>query len=1081
MTEEHMIFDQPISRLRFTFFMLLFCLLLMAHFAIAQRSTGTIAGVVKDPSGAVIPGATLSVRSSATGLARTTITASDGSYRFPALPPGNYDVTAEMAGFKKETHQNLVLEVTQEATVNFSLQIGSAEEQVTVTGESALVETANSTVGGLVNEAMISDLPLNGRNYIDLTLLQAGVSELSYAGKPGGSVGTYFSSNGNPVRSNNYIMDGSPIVNFYGEATSSVTGTTLGIEGIKEYRVVTNTFSAEYGMNMGSQMTIVTKSGTNTFHGSAFEFLRNSAVDARNFFDYGTAANNYWRLPPFKRNNFGASLGGPIRKDKTFFFGTYEGLRQSLGQTIITNVPGAGCHGKAGDVITNAKCPQVPASTPATIAPVVEPLLALYPNPNLPNNQYTFPFTQPTRVDFVQGRVDHNFSDADSFFVRYSADDSYQYNQASFNRFNNTWNSRNQYVSLSETHIFSPALLNSFRLGFTRTTLSQTFKDDLTGPQYSFLPPQSIGNWTITGLTGFGPASMNPIGKEQNLWSWSDDMFWTRGKHGLKFGTMINKFGAGTFDNFYIRGTLWFSSLANFLQGVPYQQAELIPGGLVDRYFRYSTFGFYAQDDYRITPRLTLNLGLRWEFANQIREMNGRENSMQNWRTDSVLTPGPVIAPQSKNNWSPRVGFAWDVFGNGKTAVRGAFGMAYDVAGGWHGTFFTFLGIGDPPWSVGVLTANPKFTVPLTLPKINIPMVAAVPLSPDLSVRLPDYNFKVPYNLQYNLFITNELPGNMALNVGYVGTRGIHLPQLADGNSPEPAGWRDGLPYWVPGQPRYNPNYMGAHLMNNGADSWYNSLQLNLNRRLSKGLDAQLNYTFSKSIDTGQGWNLSDSGNGQTVPTYRFDARRFDKGPSGFDSTHNIRLNVLYRFASPSGNNWTSKLLSGWWTGNIIGLRSGMPLTPTLANGGVNAHSLSGITIEGGANTDRASLAPNFDTDRLILGSPNKWFDPTMFSAGTVGMLGNAGRGIIRGPSLTTWDFSVNKDTRVRGLGENAAVQFRAEFFNLPNHANFGAPNTTVFTGSLTAVNEAPQATAGQITTTITTSRQLQFSLKLVF
>jgi hypothetical protein len=1075
-----MIIAQSISRARLAVFSLLVCMLLTAGVAVAQRSTGTIVGLVKDSSGAVVPGATLTVRSPGTGLVRTTTTGSDGSYRFPALPPGSYDVTAEMVGFKKETHQALELAVTQEIPVNFTLQVGSVQEQVTVTGEAALVETTNSTVGGLVNEARIADLPLNGRNYIDLTLMQVGVSEAAYAGKPGGSVGTYFSSNGNPVRSNNYMLDGTPIVTFYGETTASVTGTTLGIEGIKEYQVVTNTFSAEYGMNMGSQMTIVTKSGTNSLHGSAFEYLRNSALDARNFFDYKTAANGYWRLPPFKRNNFGGSIGGPIRKDKTFFFATYEGLRQRLGQTNITNVPAAGCHGKAGDVISPTACPQV--SSPTTIAPVVAPLLALYPNPNLGNSQYTFPFTQPTRVDYVQGRIDQIFSDVDSLFVRYNMDKSYQYVQASFNRFDNDYKSINQSVTISETHVFKPTLVNTFRLGFTRSNLVQSFKDDLTGPEYSFIPPQSIGSWSITGLTGFGPTTMNPVGKQQNLWSLSNDMFWTKGRHALKFGILANKFGDGTFDNFNIRGTLWFSNLAAFLQGAPYQQTVLIPGGDVHRYFRYSTVGLYLQDDFRVTPRLTLNMGLRWEFATQIREMTGRENSLQNVLTDAFLTPGPVIAPTSKRDWAPRFGFAWDVFGNGKTAVRGAFGMAYDVAGGWHGTFFTELGIGDPPWSASVVTPNPTFTIPLTIPPVSVSFTGPMPLTPNLSLRLPDYHFLEPYNLQYNLFIGQQLPGSIGLDVGYVGTRGIHLGQLSDGNSPLPAGWKNGLPYWVPNMQRMNPNYLGNYLMSSGADSWYNSLQVAANKRLSKGLQAQLNYTFSKSLDTGEGFNSSETGGGgETQPTYRFNPRLFDKGPSGFDATHNMRLNVLYRFPSPQGNNVALKLLRGWWTGSIISLRSGFPLTPTLSNGGVNSHSLSGNTNEGGANIDRASLAPSFNADKLILGTPNKWFDPTMFTPGIVGMLGNAGRGIMRGPNLRTWDFSVNKDTPLRRLGESGALQFRAEFFNLPNHANFGRPATSVFTGSLTAVNEPPVGNAGQITSTITTSRQLQFSLKLLF
>src|SRR5438445_1225655 len=392
-------------------------LLIMGKQAMSQLPTGTILGGVKDSSGAVIPGASITAKNTETGFTRAGVSAEDGSYRLSALPVGGYEVRVELPGFRTEVRSGLTLTVSQEAVVNFSLQVGAVDQTVLVTEDAPLVNTTSGALSGLVDEHKVAELPLNGRNFIDLTLLTPGITQHRNLAVAASTVGMWFSSNGAPLRSNNYLLDGAPMANLTQGTSASQDGSTLGIEGIREYRVITNSFSAEYGMTMGSQVVMVTKGGTNTLHGSLFEYFRNSALDARNFFDYKTAASDR-RLPAFTRNQFGGSVGGPIKKDKTFFFGVYEGLRQRLGVTTVSYVMGAACH-----VTTNNPC-----VAGGNVAPVVRPILDLFPLPNLPKDQFTFPFTQPTRDDYGQGRVDQIFSSADSMFGRYTISDTTETN-----------------------------------------------------------------------------------------------------------------------------------------------------------------------------------------------------------------------------------------------------------------------------------------------------------------------------------------------------------------------------------------------------------------------------------------------------------------------------------------------------------------------------------------------------------------------------------------------------------------------------------------------------------------------------
>ena len=621
--------------------------------AFAQLPTATILGVVKDTSGAVVPGANLTARSTETGQTRTGVSAADGSYRFSALPVGNYEVRVEQSGFQVAVRSGLTLAVGQEAVVNFTLEVGAVTQTVAVTAEAPLVNTTSGSLGALVDEQKVAELPLNGRNYMDLTLLQAGITQMRNIGLNPTAVGLWYSSNGAPIRNaNNYLLDGALMVNQQGVNSASLAGTTLGVDGIREFRVITNAFSAEYGMTMGSQVVMVSKGGTNSFHGSLFEYLRNSALDARNFFDYQSAAFS-GRLPPYKRNQFGGSGGGPIKKDQTFFWGVYEGVRQRLGLSIIDDAMGAGCHGPAGAVVWNGQgdrpsgsigpCSQL-GTNPAgagtnsvTIAPVVAPLLALFPLPNLPNNQFTFPFTSPTQDDFGQMRVDHTVSSNDNLFARYTIDEAQVTTVVpgqAYPQFPLFLASRNQFATLSENHIFSPSLLNTARFSFSRTAPRTTSPSSITGPQYAFIAGQPLGIISIGGVTTLGSQPQTQTVFAQNIFTWSDDLFYSRGRHSLKFGTLFNRFQEFVRRIVGDRGTVTFANIANFLRGQPQNYTGLTSGSVMARAYRFTTLGFYAQDDFRVFSRLTLNLGLRYEWMTQFHERYGVQAGLRDVQRD---------------------------------------------------------------------------------------------------------------------------------------------------------------------------------------------------------------------------------------------------------------------------------------------------------------------------------------------------------------------------------------------------------------------------------------------------------------
>ena len=1100
-------------------------MLLMAVSVFAQLPTGTILGVVKDSSGAVIPDVNITIRNTATGLTRTVTTGNDGAYRVPALPPGRYDVKAEHSGFESEVDQGLTLDVSQEVVVNPVLKVGTTQQEVVVTGEAPLVNTTSSSLGGLVDNAKMSDLPLNGRNYTSLALLQAGVAEDRNEDSEGTSAGTWYSSNGAPPRSNNYILDGAPLVNLYGGSSAGATGSSLGVDGIQEYRLITNSFTAEYGQTMGSQMVMVSKGGSNQFHGDAFEYLRNSALDARNYFDPPT-------IPEFRRNQFGGSVGGPIKKDKTFFYGVYEGLRLTYGTSSIVQTFNQSCFNevngqkKAGTspIVVDAAClDDGSTATTATVAPQMIPLLNLFPAPNAPDSVcgvdcYQFSFPSPTRVDYGQMRIDHTFSSKDSIFGRYTVDDSYQITTAggtqasvgaSFPDFLSVVQGRDQFLTLAENHVFSSALLNSVRLSFSRTNQANIDAYGAggapIGPQYSFTKTNGqynpIGDINIGTFTqSYGSDTQLPNIDKQNILTLSDDVYYTRGKHALKFGLLVNRYQLGLVVGAAQIGSITFNDAAGFLEGAPQSYLSLSPTSNTNRDYIYYTLGMYGQDDYRVTQRLTLNLGLRYEFYTTPRETNGRGANHSATNTPAYATQASpdtttIINNSSLKDFEPRVGFAWDVFGDGKTSLRGGFGIFYDI--GNIGSVFQQSAQATPPISVRNAIGFPTDAAAqaqylTTAPLFSYP---AVGLSA-IGGRLTQYNTRPAHMLQYNLPVDRQLPGSMALSVSYVGSRGIDLYYTTEGNPILPTaliGGQVSQPVWQPylcggaastintggcgANPafyhRLNPNFASKTLSATGSESWYNLLQVGVTKRISKGLEFQTNFTWARSLDTTSGQMSGGDCRSDGIDQYPYGGvpkpLLLAKGPSCSDIQKNLETNLMYHFPDPHMNGFSEKALSGWWVGNIVALQSGLPFNLvegirsqsgyfTSGPDFPNVNTAASIAAAGpctsqpgqpAAGSNPCAYTPiPFNKSTVITGNPNQWVNPNMFSLQPVGTLGNEQRGLLRGPALYDWDFSLVKDTAVRALGEAGSVEFRAEFFNILNVPNFGQiPVQKVFSG----------------------------------
>jgi hypothetical protein len=1004
--------------------------------ALAQITAATISGAVKDETGGMLPGADIVTKNLDTGTSRSTVSNGDGAFTLTGLAPGKYEIRVTLQGFNTSV-QNVELAVAQQAGLNVTLKVGATEESVTVTASAILVDTRTSALSALVPEKTIEELPLNGRNYINLATLQPGIINFTEkSGTSSSTRGIQLNINGMGGRSNSFLIDGANMKGYAGIATVTAADSTLGVDTIREFRVATNAFSADYGRAMGGVISIATKSGGNEFHGSAFEFYRNSAFDAPNYFDVGDP-------PPFTRNQYGFSFGGPLRKNRVFFFGGYERLQEDLGLTLITTVPNQAV--RAGSVTA-----------------AVRPYLDLYPVPNSTDlgsgvAQYIYTFNRPTRENFGQGRVDVQVSDEHAVFVRHTIDRARQLLPAgtvSFPQFQTDSTSDNQFLTVEEKWVASPALLNTARFSNSILKFEQLPANSLQNPLSFFQPAPYMGSISVPGLTTLGNDNTTPSTNNVTYWTYSDDLTYTRGRHLLKTGVLVEHAFSSKQTTTNSRGTYTFASLTTFLAGTPRQFQGVLPGSVLVRERPNTLFGVYLQDDYRARDRLTLNLGVRYEMFSVPSERNGFDAYLPDLLTStSTVVGGPFVNP-SRYDVAPRVGFAWDVTGDGRTAIRGGTGLYHDT----DGTFNSSFGIAafTPPFAPTVNLQSPAFPTPV--------FPTSITTAGALALRTLDYHVRQPRAWTYNVNVQRELGARMVATIGYAGSRGYNLVNAIEGNPVVPVMQADGSLFFPLGAPRRNPAWTSIDLRTSDGHSTYNSLQAMLQKRFSKGYQLQLSYTLSKTMDNTQAQLNVDSVNTGVYAQNPYDPDA-DWSVAAFDIRHVFAANMTWEVPGVA----SGALLSGWQINSIVSLRSGLPFSPSIATPN---WSRDGNT----SGEDRPNMKPGVDPGSLMTGDPNRWFDTGAFTLQPAGTLGNTPRDVLRGPGFANVDLSLVKNQALAG---GTKLQLRLEIFNLFNRANFAVPNRAVFAGATATDPVLP--TAGQITRTANSSRQLQFSAKIVF
>ena len=1086
----------------------------------AQEATGTISGMIADSSGAAVPGAAVEVQNVRTNLSRRTETDGRGEYTIPALQPGLYNLTVTKDGFKKAVYSNIQLQVNQVATVNGALELGTVTESVTVQGAAALVQSETVTVGQVVDTRKIEELPLNGRQFLQLTTLVPGTISgyTRDASRQGGRRSLLnIAVSGGRTEFNNYVLDGV-------QNTDENFGTYVvspSVDALQEFKVQTSSYSAQYGRGGAGQINIITKSGTNQVHGTAFEFLRNSNLDAKNYFDRPDRP-----IPPFKQNQFGATLGGPIYvpkvyngTDKTFFFFDYEGfrIRQALTQVSTVALPAqrAGDFSTSGVTIYDPRNLQAGARSPflnnaipqGRLDPTSQYLLQFLPAPNLPgaSDNYLSNEGLSTNDDQFTGRLDHKIGSNDTLFGRYTFSDESTFNPGVFPGIGTVVNVRGQLLSVGETHVFGPRTVNEFRFGFNRLSnalLQQNaFTLDAVGQAgiagLSRNPIDfGIPGVGVQGITSWGDQTFAyPSLLRDNVFQYIDNLSLIRGRHTFNLGAEIRRFQYANFANNLARGSYSFANplftsnpasptgtgagMADFLLGVPHS-AEGSVGDASIYDFRNS-WNFYVQDDIHVSRKLTLNMGLRYEYNpypyekyDRIEALDFSTNPPTIVRAGSgdpyFFYPrnvnlngipyvrdgrfGRSLLEADKKNFGPRVGFAYSL--TPKTVIRSAYGIFYtqDI-----GNPFFDLARNVPRNVRAALTSDPS------TPQLDMKNLFSG-LAGNQSVLVPtltmtDHHYPSGYLQQWTFNVQHEFRRDLVVEVGYVANKGTHLGilNLLNTAPPGPGAAQTRRPY-----PIYERIFFIQHILN----SSYQSLQAKVEKKYSHGLSFLAAYTYGKSLDYASSTRTSGETNRPLDPTNL----RLDHGRSLFDARQNFVFNTLYELpfgpAKPFANRGgiSGKLTGGWQIGGIFQARTGLPFTVSASGDPANT---------GNDSSGRGQLRPG--QNPALPGSqrgPERWFNTAAYAPPTLYTFGNAGRNTLDGPGLVNFDVSMIKNFAIT---EGRMVQFRSEFFNLMNTPHFGlnsqggvqAPNRNVTGSGFGRISAAGPA------------RQIQLALKLIF
>jgi len=1048
--------------LRLVFPYLLF-LIAVAPFATAQMVGGTISGEVVDSAGAAVARADVRIRNDETGSERRFITAESGTFSAPSVAVGVYTVSVSCNGFAPLKRTDITLTVGENVQLHLALTIGSVQETVSVADTPAVVDTTTLQVQGLIDERQVKELPLNGRSFDQL--IQLNPASVSYTTQRSGGVGTSNSSVGNMYsvsgrrpQDNLFLLNG---IEYTGASLINVTpggtsGQLLGVDAVREFNVVSDTYGANYGKRTGAQVSIITASGGNRLHGSAYEFLRNSALDARNYFDQAN-------IPEFQRNDFGAALGGPLRHDKLFGFGNYEGYRQHLGLSAVSFVP------------DNA--------SRAAASSSVRPLLALWRvangpellNPNGTASGIAEAFANPpqhVREDFGTTRIDANLSPNDLFFGVYTVDDS-DANTPSQNPYSTIYERlREQVLSAQEQHVFSPNLLNTLRVGYSRAAYYFTGQAPVSVPGWVAGDP--IGAIVIAGSTASNGASQVTLAGAntgsnnqavRNLFTVDEHVFWTHGRHQLEAGVWLQwlQSNDNLAQNQY--GQASFSNLSAFLKG-SVATFTVVPSP-TELGWR-SLFGAgFLEDAWKVTPRLELRAGFRFESTNGWNEAQSRASNYG--FTDGVINTNPTIGGsalsqnRAKFMPEPRIGVAYDLFGKGKTALRANFGV--------HRALLDALDYRldqTAPFNTTLSFSN------TTVDKLGSLASGTASGSGLISPSNVQADIATPTVLAWTFKIEQQIAPATSLTLGYVGSHGYHQILSEDQNTPAtvicpapgcPGSLAAGTVFY-PSTTKANPKVANTTSWVSQGVSNYNALEVDVRRQLTHGLQLRGVYTFASNLDDGTAWNTSVSANTPAFVMYPGNPR-LDYGPAATNIRHAGAINGTWQL--PFGHG----LINGWSLSGIATFESGFPLSPQL---GYNPTG-NGDT----RNPVRPNRAPGFQGP-LYSRTVQQWFNPAAFTAPYPGTFGDLGRDTLTGPGLSELDLSVAKSTTIR---EGLHAQFRAEFFNVLNHSNFTTPNPVVYSSGPTPKTPTAEAeaspTAGVISATATTSRQIQFGLKLLF